>query len=116
MPASNSTVRPASGVASSARVASGIRLSSSGGIHFAHIARGALPNIEPPSRRWLLPSIDQSFMPSLQVAHVGLADRVARIGAGLEAVFHPVPGHRLPVAPGVAGAAALGGLVLGAHH
>jgi hypothetical protein len=62
MPVSNSTVRPFSGDASSARVASGMRLRSSGVAQRVHIVRGALPNIEPPSSFWVLPSIDQSFM------------------------------------------------------
>ncbi|KKD57387.1 hypothetical protein VM57_08075 [Stenotrophomonas maltophilia] len=47
----NSTVLPSSGLASSARQASSMRLSSSGAAHFSHNARGALPNIAPPSRR-----------------------------------------------------------------
>src|SRR3546814_7257451 len=39
-----------------------MRLCSSGASHLAHIARGALPNIAPPSSFWLLPSMDQSFI------------------------------------------------------
>src|SRR3546814_6081967 len=39
-----------------------MRLFSSGASHLAHIARGALPNIAPPSSFWLLPSMDQSFI------------------------------------------------------
>ena len=62
MPASNSTVLPFTGVASSARQASSMRLSSSGGDHFCHMARGALPNMAPPSRRCEFPRMDQSFM------------------------------------------------------
>src|SRR3546814_4674669 len=62
MPVSNKTVLPASGLASNARQASGMRLCSSGASHLAHIARGALPNIAPPSSFWLLPSMDQSFI------------------------------------------------------
>src|SRR3546814_15364506 len=62
MPVPNSTVLPASGLASKARQASGMRLCSSGAIHLAHIARGALPNIAPPSSFWLLPSMDQRFI------------------------------------------------------
>ena len=62
MPASNSTVLPASGLASSARQARSMRFCASGGDHFSHIARGALPNIAPPSSFWLLPSRDQSFI------------------------------------------------------
>src|SRR5690606_22263247 len=67
MPVSNNTVLPANGLASSARQASGMRLASSGAIHFAHIARGALPNIAPPSSCWLLPRIDQSFIAVVSV-------------------------------------------------
>ena len=33
-----------------------------GAIHCCHMARGTLPNIEPPSRRCELPRIDQSFI------------------------------------------------------
>lgn len=62
MPVSNSTVLPLSGCASSARHASSMRFSASGGDHFSHMARGALPNIAPPSSFWELPSSDQSFM------------------------------------------------------
>ena len=42
--------------------ASAIRLPSSGGDHCSHIARGALPNMAPPSSFCELPRIDQSFM------------------------------------------------------
>ena len=62
MPVSNNTVLPLSGLASSARQASGIRFCSSGASQLAHIARGALPNMAPPSSCWLLPRMDQSFM------------------------------------------------------
>src|SRR5690606_13320204 len=124
MPVSNSTVLPLSGVARSARVARRMRLRSSGTIHLAHIARGALPNIEPPSSRWELPSIDQSFMrlsrfgpDSVRAGahrfHRGLADRVARVAAAAQGVVAQVPFHRLQVAPDMAGAAAAFGLVAG---
>src|SRR5690606_27893986 len=114
MPVSNSTVAPLSGVASSARVARRMRLSASGVAQRVHIARGALPNIEPPSSHWVLPSIDHSFMAgSGSVAgarrggvhgfhgfhgfHGGLADRIARVRTAVEAVVGQAPLHRLQV-------------------
>src|SRR5437868_6545608 len=62
MPVSNSTVLPLSGLASNARHASAMRLPSSGADQRDHNARGALPNIAPPSSFCELPRIDQSFM------------------------------------------------------
>src|SRR5688572_24742572 len=62
MPVSNNTVLPLSGEASNARHASAMRFSASGAVQRAHNARGALPNIAPPSSFCELPRIDQSFM------------------------------------------------------
>src|SRR5262245_14783616 len=59
MPASNRRIRPRSRTTRH-RQASGIRFRSSGGIHFSHIARGAFPNIAPPSSRCELPSTEVS--------------------------------------------------------
>src|SRR5688500_7533635 len=63
IPDSNSTVLPFSGLASNARQARSMRLASSTGDHFDHIALGALPYMAPPSSFCELPRIDQSFMP-----------------------------------------------------
>src|SRR5690606_37938944 len=65
IPVSNSTVLPLSGLASSARQASGTRFCSSGASQLDHIARGALPNIAPASSFWELPRMDQSFMAAI---------------------------------------------------
>src|SRR5690348_4470614 len=99
MPASNSTVLPASGLASSARQASAMRLASSGGDQRSHIPRGALPYIAPPSSFCELPVIDQSLMARILslrcLERRRLADRVARVGAALERAGGAIPGDRL---------------------
>src|SRR5688572_2232454 len=65
MPVSNSTVWPSRSVTSKQRHANSSRFSPSGTSHFAQRLRGTLPNIAPPSRRWRLPSTDQSCTRSL---------------------------------------------------
>src|SRR6478672_8994770 len=67
MPVSNSTVLPASGLASKARQARSMRLAPSTVAQRSHSARGALPNIAPPSSFCELPRIDQSFMSFIPV-------------------------------------------------
>src|SRR5688572_31459267 len=100
MPASNSTVFPFSGLASSARHASGMRLRSSGAIHCDHIASGALPNIAPPSSRCELPITDQSFIRYSSAmdrrAFGRLADAFpAAVAAGLDGTEVAAPEHHL---------------------
>src|SRR5882672_872060 len=74
MPVSNNTVFPSNSSTSRQRHASSMRLSASGGVHFSHTARGALPYIAPPSSRWRLPSTDASRTPGLLVERARRAE------------------------------------------
>lgn len=79
MPVSNRIVRPSGSRTSAARQARGMRLSSSGVIQRRQSARGALPNMAPPSRRCVFPAIDQSILgASMRSAIVGPGRRVRK--------------------------------------
>src|SRR4249919_3172486 len=84
MPVSNRTVLPFRGLASSARHASAMRLASSGADQRDHNARGALPNIAPPSSFCELPRIDQSFMRPIVSRGVVNGPLARRIGGQME--------------------------------
>src|SRR6187402_2045325 len=99
IPVSNSTFLPSRPVARRQRQASGMRFSASGATQRDHMARGALPNIAPPSSRCELPMSDQSFM-ATTLLHLAKPERTARIAGGVELVRPMVPGHHVHESPG----------------